>query len=121
MSQMIYLGYRLDPETGIVYGKLGKPFATTAARGYVEVHNGKTGFNMRAHRMIWEAVHGPIPDGMQVNHINGIKTDNRIANLELMTPSENTSHAYRIGLACAKGARNGRSIGKRRKLSEVIA
>ena len=41
------------------------------------------------HRLVWEAFNGPIPEGMQVNHINEVKTDNRLLNLNLMTCKEN--------------------------------
>jgi hypothetical protein len=43
----------------------------------------------------------------QINHINGIKLDNRIENIEWCTRSENAIHAHRIGLVnTAKGTRN---------------
>lgn len=42
------------------------------------------------HRVIYEAVSGEhIPEGMDVNHINEVKTDNRFSNLNIMTRKEN--------------------------------
>ena len=34
-----------------------------------------------AHRVIWEMHNGEVPDGMEIDHINGVKHDNRIENL----------------------------------------
>lgn len=50
------------------------------------------------HRVVYETFKGEIPKGYQINHINGIKTDNRIENLEVCTRSENRIHAYNTGL-----------------------
>lgn len=41
------------------------------------------------HRLVWIAFNGTIPEGLQVNHVNEIKTDNRLENLNLMTCKEN--------------------------------
>lgn len=49
------------------------------------------------HRVVWESFTGkPIPLGMQINHRNEIKTDNRFfENLELVTPKENINWGSR--------------------------
>ena len=102
MSKAMHNGMRMlvDPEKGLVYGRKGGVVGDITNFGYVRIGawiNGKV-VRRQAHQMIWEAVNGPIPDGMVINHINGKKTDNRIENLEAVTPSENAKHAFAMGL-----------------------
>jgi hypothetical protein len=47
-----------------------------------------------AHRVIWIAAEGPIPPGIQVNHLNKLRWDNRRVNLELVTYGNNVRHAH---------------------------
>lgn len=46
------------------------------------------------HRLVWEAFNGPIPQGMEVNHKDLDKTNNRLDNLELLTHQQNLIHAF---------------------------
>ena len=55
------------------------------------------------HRLVWEVLRGPIPRGLQINHKNGIKYDNRPENLEVVTQLENRRHAARTGLQVVNG------------------
>ena len=51
-----------------------------------------------AHRLIWAYFHdGNIDDSLEINHLNGIKDDNRPRNLELVTKIQNKQHAHRYG------------------------
>lgn len=48
------------------------------------------------HRVVYEAVSGePIPEGMQCNHRNECKTDNRFCNINLLTPKQNCNWGTR--------------------------
>lgn len=51
-----------------------------------------------AHRIVYRAFYGEIPEGMTVNHIDGDKTNNSPSNLEAITNAENIAHARRNGL-----------------------
>jgi len=78
--------------------------------------DGRT-YSAKSHRIIHRHFLGPIPPGMEINHKNGVKTDNRPVNLECVSRSENQEHAYRLGLNRGRvGELNGNSA-----LSDVDA
>ena len=54
--------------------------------GYVEV--GVLGKKMYGHRLAWLMAYGSLPDG-QIDHINGNRSDNRLANLRVANASLN--------------------------------
>lgn len=68
--------------------------------GYLTIRSKLDGkyITTMAHRLIWQHLFGDIPDGLIVNHKNGIKLDNRPENLEVVTFSEDTKHAFRLDL-----------------------
>jgi hypothetical protein len=55
--------------------------------GYINIFS--LGKGNRAHRLIWMYHNGDIPDGLQIDHINGTRDDNHIENLRLVTQNEN--------------------------------
>jgi hypothetical protein len=89
--------------------------------GYMRVALFKKGVKKMqlVHRLVAEAFH-PLSEfiGAEVNHIDGIKSNNFYLNLEWVSKSDNLKHAYRIGLKSAKGDLNGRRIAKLKSLSK---
>lgn len=95
---------RIDAATGIVHQTFTtnlyvyeRPVGLLHKNGYVGISMG-TGRQVYAHRLVATVAYGDIPSGMVVNHIDGVKHNNRPANLEVVTPRENTMHAWRTGL-----------------------
>lgn len=56
------------------------------------------------HRLVMLAFVGPCPDKHEVNHINGIRDDNRIKNLEYVTRSGNIQNTLDRGVAMGSAA-----------------
>jgi hypothetical protein len=71
-------------------------------RGYLQLHlycGGGKPVGIKVHTLVAEAFLGPKPSpSHQVNHLDGVKTNNRVANLEWTTPRGNFVHAINNGL-----------------------
>lgn len=90
-----------DPETGVFRRrvdvgrrhKAGNLCKSLLQNGYVRV--GVDGRSYKAHRLAWLYVHGKWPSD-QIDHINHIKTDNRICNLRDVTCAQNQQNRRKI-------------------------
>ena len=71
-----------------------KPFLNK--KGYLTVVLSRLGVKKTkpVHRLVLEAFLGK--DTRQVNHIDGVKTNNKVSNLEWATAKENSLHATRV-------------------------
>ena len=88
-----YLSY--NPETGLFYrltsrthnAKIGDVAGCKDGQGYINIR--VYGGRHKAHRLAWLYVYAEFP-GSDLDHVNGIRTDNRISNLRIATRSENS-------------------------------
>ena len=88
----------------------------TVVNGYHQVDLSKQGIRKRflVHRLVANAFIENPKKKLQVNHIDGDKTNNNTSNLEWVTASENVTHGHLTGLHQAmSGSKNGHA-----KLSE---
>lgn len=89
-----------DPQTGRISWlvnrgkrvKAGDLAGSVNSRGYLQVKVCQRNFT--SHRLAWAIHHGAWPEG-EVDHINGVKTDNRIANLRDVPRTLNAQNILR--------------------------
>ena len=94
-------GITCDPETGKVYGIRGKEIKSLS-NGYITVAitYENTDYRIFCHQFIYYWVHKTVVDC--IDHINGIKNDNRIDNLRNITRQQNTFNTKAKGYSWNK-------------------
>lgn len=82
-----------DPETGLFIRLVSRPNSKAGtvagcvhSLGYIDIRLDWKAY--KAHRLAWLYVYGCFPEH-EIDHINGIKTDNRLCNLREVTHTEN--------------------------------
>ena len=83
--------YTYDAATGEIRNRKGQVVkgATNSKNGYlyVSLYLDRQRKDVYLHRLVWALVYGRFPK--QIDHLNGIKTDNRLENLREVNQSEN--------------------------------
>jgi hypothetical protein len=66
----------------------GKAVGSRGEDGYWRVMTDER-IKLSAHRVVWILHHGSIPTGIQIDHKDGNRSNNRIENLQLLTHAQN--------------------------------
>ena len=92
-----------------LHGRIMALSPISGYRGVALSRNGTTKASL-VHRLLVEAFVEQIPPGKEVNHKDGVKSNNHLKNLEVVTHRENSEHASQTGLMDHIGEGNPRSI-----------
>ena len=96
-----YPNYSVTEDGKVINNKFNrelKPILGNTGYYQVSLSNKGESRNLTIHRLVANVFLSNDENKREVNHINGIKTDNRLENLEWATSSENRQHAFDTGL-----------------------
>ena len=96
----VYTMYAASKDGRIINVIRQKPnFGNKDKYGYLRCMVRKRGESVqksyRCHRFIWETYNDEIPNGFQIDHIDDNKENNKLDNLQLLTPSQNTKKSIK--------------------------
>lgn len=97
LGEVLKLRLKYNADSGLftwVDGQCANGVAgTLTKKGYIAIKVGYCckQYTIKAHRLAWFFVMGTWPTG-QIDHINGMRTDNRIVNLRDVTPRQNSQN-----------------------------
>ena len=90
---------RATPGRGTRAGRVPKlKFDRVGYAYFTPSAGGVAGRHLRVHIAVAAAFHGPRPPGMSIDHVNGVRTDNRPSNLQYVTHAANMKRAGDLGL-----------------------
>ena len=89
---------RVRGDVGTYAGRILHPWTGGCGYKRVILSKDKNRVHYFVHRLVAAAFIGERPDDAQVNHKDGVKSNNHIDNLEYLTGVENMKHAFRTGI-----------------------
>lgn len=105
---------RVRSENKLLRNKITRHGYNTVSIKYGNIFKEK-----KVHRLVAESFFKHYTELLQVNHIDGVKTNNFLTNLEMVTPLENMRHAIRIGLISQNGEDNPSSVLNEKQVLEI--
>lgn len=96
----VITNYSVSKDGRVKNNITNKELSLRTQQGYkhATIYINKKPKSCRVHRLVATAFIPNPENKPYVNHLNGIRSDNRVENLEWVTPSENTQHAVDTGL-----------------------
>ena len=82
-------GYTYDAETGFIYSRFGNHITNKYIDGYIQIkiQINKKVYQIKGHQFAWFLVNKECVE--EIDHINGVRDDNRIVNLRSVSRNEN--------------------------------